>query len=420
MFDIVPPKLAHKIENTIKDLERDNKKKKHHKGAKNYKKERHIPLKEVFVGGTIIIFLFGIYLYNNLPKADIEIWPKIDTLTLQEKITADKSVNSLDLLNKVIPAQYVEVQKDSWQEFPATGSASNNGKASGTIKVYNKINSNAFTLIKGTHFLSDSGKYFVTLEKIVIPGAQKNLPGSVNAKVQAEESGTDYNIGASKFSVPKLYGTPYYYSIWAESNSEMTGGYTGQVKKVTDDDIQKAKDALTKNLLIQAKDSLKGKLAPDDILLDSAMVSSIVDSGSDVKSGAIADKFNESAKVKIFALVFKKQDLEKFVKNDILSQLAKDNNFLEKSLNVNYNPEAIDIKEGKLILNLQSSVKIYQNINTNDLIDLLSMKSGDQIKQTFDQIYDGKISEIKVNFWPFWVKKAPEDRNRIKIKLNFE
>ena len=98
--------------------------------------------------------------------------------------------------------------------------------------------------------MSDSGKLFVALQKIVIPAAKKSgskiTPGSVQINVQAVEGGTDYNIAPSNFSVPGLKGTAYYYSIYATSTAAMTGGYTGKVKKVTDDDIQGAKDVLTK------------------------------------------------------------------------------------------------------------------------------------------------------------------------------
>ena len=75
----------------------------------------------------------------------------------------DMTIVNIDFENKVIPAQYIEVQQDGQQEFQATGSASNDGKAKGTITIYNKISpSSSFTLKIGTHFLSDSGKYFVS------------------------------------------------------------------------------------------------------------------------------------------------------------------------------------------------------------------------------------------------------------------
>ena len=31
-----------------------------------------------------------------------------------------------------------------------------------------------------------------------------------------------------------------------------------------------------------------------------------------------------------------------------------------------------------------------------------------------------KIFQTKINFWPFWVKKAPKNLEKINIKLNLE
>ncbi len=450
IYDITPPKVANKIENTIKAMAVDNTRKVASKSPKKASKKasavlqspqfsqlpkmpqsppplalpehtkRRFPFKEIFVGGVVIVLLLGIYLYNKLPKADITIVPKTEALSLQENITADASAHAVDFENKVIPAQYIEIQQNGQQEFQATGSASNDGKAAGTIKIYNKISpATAFTLKTGTHFLSDSGKYFVTLDKVIIPGAKGSTPGSVSVSVQAEESGADYNIGASKFSVPKLSGTSYYYSIWGESVQAMSGGYTGKVKKVTKDNLTGAKDMLTKQLLAKAEESLRSRLSGQDMLLDEAIARNVVDANADAKEGAVTDTFHESATVKISALIFKKQDVEEFARKDIMSQLPATKNFTEKSLNISYASQSVDVKSKTEMLNIQFSANTYYHLDTTNLVDLLGGKSADQIKQVIDQQYVGKSSELKVDFWPFWVKSAPTNKNRIKINLNF-
>ncbi len=426
IYDIRPPKVDEATQETVVPLNIKEKKKKTVKSEPTIKTNKKVSstkkksfLQWSLIGGGVIILVLALYFYRTLPKADVQIWPKVSTITLSEKITADTSKSILDITGKIIPAKYVEQEQSITQEFLATGTASDDGKSQGTITVHSKINS-PFTLIKGTHFLSDSGKYFVTLKKIIIPAAQKNVPGSVDVGIQAEESGADYNIGPSKFSVPKLYGTSYYYSIYADSSSAMTGGHTGSVKKVTSDDLQKAKDAVAKSVLAQAQDSLKGKLSPDDVLLDGAMITSVVDVSSNVKSDTITDKFNEQGKVKISALVFKKKDLETLLKNDMVSELKNDTSFIEKSLHSSYTVDSVDIKGGKVMLTAQSSIDTYESINSDDLVDLFHMKSSDQIQQIVEQMYNDKISRVKVTFWPFWVKSAPNNRNRINIEVNLE
>ncbi len=421
IYDILPPKLAHKVEDTIKTLEGGGKTKKHHKKITSPKQERRFPLKEILAGSAVVVFLFGFYLYNKLPKADIEIWPKLDVVTLQETVTASKLADAVDFSKKIIPARYLEFEKDGWQTFPSTGIAPSDGKSSGTIKVYNKINPpTSFVLKKGTHFLSDSGKYFVTLEKITIPASKNNSAGSVDVNVEAEESGADYNIGASKFSVPKLSGTLYYYSVWGESNSQMAGGYSGKVKKVTDSDIASAKDVIIKKLSKEAGDMLKSTLSPDDVLVEGATLIDDTGAGSSLKAGSIADTFDEQGKVKISAVVFKKQDLEKFAKDDIASQLPDGKKILEKSLGISYNPLTTDVKGGSETLDVQLSSKAYYGVDTNDLVDLFGSKSAGEIREIVNNMYNGKISDLQVNFWPFWVHKTTNNKNRIKVNLHFE
>lgn len=432
IYDIKPPNMISKT---------DGEKKKSTGGVRKKKSEvklaaltpkkievRKFPKKEIFVGSAIIILLLCIFLYNKLPRADILISPKIESLALQEKITTDRNIATIDLNKKIIPAEYLEHTEEGSQEFPATGSASNDGRATGTIRVYNKISpGEPLTLKVGTHFLSNSGKYFVTLSRITIPAARGKTPGSIEVKVEAQESGQAYNIGPSKFSVPKLSGTAYYFGIWAESSKDMTGGYTGKLKKVTKDDISEARSALTKKLLDAAEDSLKGKITSDYILLDGAISREVISAESDVLADTVTDKFRESAKVKVSGLVFKLQDLEKFVKGYISSNLSKleddsetigaSRNYIDKSLDIKYNPELIDMNNGTEALNLQMSAKTYYEVDKIYLTDLSSRKSADEIKEIIDQKYGDKVSSVDIDFWPFWVKYAPANKNRIKIDL---
>lgn len=422
IYDIKPPKKVHRIEEKKPIKGQVNKKQ--HKETLS-RKERHFPLKEVLVGSGILVLILAGILYFKLQKVDVKIWPKTEVLSFKEQLLADNSVDLIDSNSKTIPAQYFEEEKDIWQEFPATGNASNDGKAEGTIVVYNSYSpASSLTLKSGTHFLSDSGKYFVTLQKIVVPAAKKQnnktVPGSIAVKVQATEAGEDYNIKPSKFSVPKLSGTSYYYSIYAESSKAMTGGFSSEIKKVTEEDIQNARDTLTKKLLNDTQEALKNKISADYVLLDNAISAEITESSSAVKAGAVVDKFSYQAKAKATALVFKKSDLESFIKEYINSNISDPKTFLEDSLSTNYTQETINIKDGKIVLNLDFSVKTYQIVDKNDFISLFREKSASQIKETINSRMGDQVSKIEVNLWPFWTTKAPKDKNKIKVDLKFD
>lgn len=441
IYDIVPPKVAQQAlkksgagaapkrkRASKKPLQQDVKaifepigqQRKSSTGHHEVKAGGGFPVKWAWIAGGVLVLALCVYLYGALAKATIQVFPVTETLSFQEKISADTSYDNVNVLKNIIPARLVVQEASLTQEFPATGSASNDGKAAGTIKVYNKVSpATPITLKEGTHFLSDSGKYFVSLTRIVIPAMKGNVAGSIDVSVQAEESGTEYNIGASKFSVPKLSGTAYYYNIWAESKSSMAGGYTGNVKKVSKSDLATAKDVLGKKILEDAEASLRGQISADEVLLEGALIRSVIESTADSKEGDIKDAFNQTAKAKVSALVFKKDDIQKFAKLDAQSKLDDGKELLEESLQVSYVTGAVDMQTGTIKMDVSVSGQTYYAVDSNSFIDALPQKNASQIQQVISQQYPSEISKTVVNFWPFWVTKAPKDKGKIKIELEF-
>lgn len=425
IYDIKPPKLAKQVEEGIKDFLNDTKKNVSKKRRTRQKAQSRSFLRPVLVGAGLALVLLSVYLFFKLPKAEIQIWPKVDILSYDKALSADKSVLSVDVAKTIVPAQYFEASKSGSQQFPATGNASNEGKATGIITIYNKSDPpSAVTLKAGTHFLSNSGKYFVTLEKVIIPAGKKSggkvSPGSIQVKVEAAEGGEAYNIAPANFSVPKLSGTAYFTTIYAESTSAMTGGYAGKIKKITDDDIQSAKDALIKKLYDDALVDLKAQLSQDYILLDNAISYEVISFSSSAKSGATSDSFTEQAEVKTGCLVFKKSDLEKFAKDYISSQIPEGRSALDSSFKIDYSVSKIDIGAGKAEIKLVFSSGIYKTIDKNSLSLLLAGKNPQQIKDAVASAFGDQISKVQVGLWPFWVKKAPDNQRSVKVDLKFE
>jgi len=422
IYDIKPPRLAHKAEKEHKQTLPGVQKKRRYAKPK---KEKRSAWKPALITVFIVVLIVGAYLFFKLPKAEITIWPKVDVLSFKETIMANKSADLVDLTNKIIPAEYFEATKSKNQEFPATGSASNDGKATGKITIYNKSESlSSLSLKTGTHFMSDSGKLFIVPQKIIVPAGKKVggkiTPGSIEVSVQAVEAGDSYNIAPSNFSVPGLKGTSLYYSIYAVSKNAMSGGYTGKVKKVIDDDIQAAKEILVKEVTSQALLELKSKISSDYVLLENAVLSNIIDASTLTKVGTIADNFNYQATIKASAVAFKKSDIEQFVKNYIVSQMSEGKTLIDNSLGVSYLASTVDVSGGKIALNLEFSGGVYQKIDKNALSLSLFGENEEQIKRTIGSNLSDQASKIEVKLWPFWVKSAPSNQNKIQIELKFQ
>jgi hypothetical protein len=419
IYDIKPPKVAKKTERTssvsrkktVVNIVKSAPVTRRKEGAK-------FPWKVfVSVGGLAVILVAG-FLYFKLQSVTVEIWPGVETLTYSENITADSGANAINLDSLAIPAKHIETEKTATKEFTATGSGSDGGKASGQVILYNTASS-SLSLKVNTRLLSDSGKYFTINSKVTIPGGSKSKPGTVKVGVTAFEGGDAYNIGPSNFSVPGLNGINSYYSTYAVSVEAMKGGYTGEIKKVTQDDIDDANDELVKELSSVALQDLKDQLGSDYVVLDDAVSYDEDEASADRKVGEIINNFNYTATIKASGVAFKKSDLDRICKDYIISKMGEDKTILDSSFASDYSFYDADIADGNVSISVNFSSGVYETINKNSLALSLMGKTSEEITETVNANLTDLNSRVNVKFWPFWVKTAPQSQKAIKIELKF-
>jgi len=377
------------------------------------------------VGGILAILILAfLFCYFTLSKAEIEIWPETESLTFETKATIDSEGKNIDVSNKVIPGKTIVVEKTVSEEFPSSGKILKEKKAEGIIRVYNAYSTSSQALVSNTRFISAEGKLFRSLEKVTIPGGKyeggKLVPGELDVKVVADQSGPEYNITATTFSIPGFAGTAKYTKFYGKSSENMTGGLREKVPQVTQDDLYLAQKTLEERALKESDTALKEKISSDPllVLLKEAQASEILETFSLARPKEELEKFNFQVKAKSEALVFNTKDVENFIKDFILSQIPESKKLHQESLKTNYLPETINLKTGKIILSLKAEAKIYSDINQTDLKRNLGRKSLAEAKIFLEN--QPHVTKTQVRFWPFWVKKVPEDADKIEIKLRID
>jgi hypothetical protein len=347
-----------------------------------------------------------------------------EPIEFQEEIEVNVSQEKVDFQQKIIPGRFFAEEKEKWKTFYSTGKDFEEGKAHGVIRVYNAHTPPApITLRAQTRFLSSqAGKIFRSTKKIYIPKAQikngKVIPGSVEIEVVAQEPGEDYNIGPSKFSIPGLAGTAYYYTIWAESESEMEGGFKKEVKKVTSKDLENAKAALEKSLEKIAKDSLQSKIPKDFVLNDKAITQEDFQVSCFQKPGDKVPEFNCQGKIKLKGLAFKFSDLKELARQFVFQKIPFSKKLQPESLNLNFSPKTLLFDQGKMILSLTITAKIYETFNKEIFLSQIKGKSQKEIERIVIENYS-QIENVEFKFWPFWLKIAPKNVERIKLEFKF-
>ena len=385
------------------------------------------PLKKVVFFISALFFLAAIFCFFTLSKANIEVWPETDTVNLTSKLTIDSAADEYNFVTKIIPGQVFEKEKLVSDNFPATGTFLKEEKAKGTIRVYNEYSTSPQILLATTRFVSAAGLLFRTPIKVTVPGGTmdkgKLVPGEIDVEVVADQAGLDYNIGPTTFSIPGFAGSDRYTKFYAKSFEAMEGGSREQSSRVTEEDLTKAKNSVMQSAKTGCENLLKeglsaGEYSAEYSFLENALKIEIVETFTKVLAGDEAESFNYQAKAKSKTLIFKQDDFENFAKDFIFSQLPEGKDFYEDSLDIKSEPETINLDSGKIILSLEISGKTYTNIDISNLKQALREKSLLESKIFLEnQPY---ITKAKVELWPFWVRKIPENLDKINFQLRID
>ena len=380
------------------------------------------PFKKSLFIIPFILIIVGIIIGLNLSRAEIEIWPEAEVLTFKTKLNVDQKAENVDFLNKVIPGKVFEAEKTVLEEFPSSGKREKAEKARGTIRVYNAYSTSPQVLLATTRFVSAEGKLFRTPIQVTIAGGYyekgKLVPGFTDIEVIADQPGPEYNIGPTTFSIPGFAGTPRYTAFYGKSFDPMTGGIREETPIITQEDLDRAKKILEEKALEESKTALKNKIPAEFDFLEEASKAEITETFSLARPGAELEKFSYQVKAKSRALVFKSSDIENFANEFILSQVPQQKRIYRESLKVNYSLQATDFELGKITLSLTIEAKIYSPL---DEISLKKALGGKSLAET--QIFlenQPQITKTVVKFWPFWVKKVPENLEKIKIEFNLD
>ncbi|MFH1462223.1 MAG: hypothetical protein ABIG08_00760 [bacterium] len=364
-----------------------------------------------------VLIILGALAFFTLSKAKIEVWPETETLTSETKL----------IVGQDIPGKILTKEKTISGNFPASGKISKEEKAEGTLRVYNDYSASSQVLIANTRFVSVEGKLFRTPIKVTIPGGYyekgKFFSGEADIRVVADEAGPEYNIGPSTFSIPGFAGSDKYTKFYAKSFQSMTGGFKEETGQITQKDLEGAENNLTERAKIESEIALRMELQKEEFLLEynfieKAVRTQVVETFPLAKAGQEGESFNFQAKAKSETLIFKKADFDNFVKNFILSQTSEGKALCQESLKVNSNTESIDLDSGKITLSLAISAKVYTDIDLSILKNGLGKKSLTEAKVFLED--EPGIIKAEVEFWPFWVKSAPDNSEKIEVGLRFD
>lgn len=389
---------------------------------KEEKKKPSLAKKVFLVPLFFLLLLGGLFYFTTEPKAVITIRPETERVDFKANLTVDASKNNVDFNERIIPGKIIEAEKTVSQEFSSSGKSFK--KAEGVIRLFNKFATWPETWAEGTRFISGDGKLFKSKSKIHVPPAvqegSKKSASFVDVEVVAAEAGEEYNIDPTQFSIYVYRGTARYSYYWGESYESMSGG--GETLKVTKEDLEKAERALSEKSISESKASLVSKAEGKGIILDQLIESEVIEFSPLAEINQEIDSFMAQAKAESRTVIFKREDLEKFVNLYALNEIGENKEIFKDSVEIEYSPTFLSenrdekIEDGSILLNLDFSVHTYNKIDSDFLKRKLLGKDEPEVKSIIFNNFS-EIKESGVEISPFWARKTPLDINQIEIVI---
>lgn len=382
---------------------------------------RNSPKKSLIGLGVVSIILLGTIIYVSTGSAKIDLTPKKQPLDIQLKVSSSDRFSFVDAgLNK-IPGQLFSVEKNATQTFPTTGEKEVAQKARGKITVFNEYGTTPQVLIATTRFQTSDGLIFRTLKGITVPGTKvengKIIPGSISVEVIADKPGQSYNIPANKFSIPAFNergDAGRYEKIYGRSDEAMKGGAVGKAKVVTETDFNTAQQTLSDQVTKDVEDSFKTQTAGLKVINASAI--KLKEPESTAKVDEAADSFMMAVSGSIKTVGFKEDDLKGLIKQYV--DKTKNLTAIPEKLTISYDNIIFDENSNTLSFTVNIKGNGYAKIDVDTIKTDLSGKNEAEIKNYFKGV--AGVESVKVVLSPFWVKRIPQDKERIKLGIQYQ
>lgn len=362
-------------------------------------------------------FLYGIFFYDAVLTISLK---HADVATESQEIVAGGTGA------EAIAFQLMTLSEEDSAGLTATGEKNVSNKASGKIVVYNTFGAQSQPLIKNTRFQSPDGKIYRIRDSVVIPGQKvvdgKTVPGSLDLDVYADAAGADYNIGLVDFTIPGFKGSPRYEKFYGRSKTPMTGGFSGAMKVVSPEDVQKAKDTLMEGLKDKLFTEALAQKPKGTVLYKDAVFYTFTDSMDNSAAGEDNKTVKLTLKGSLTATLFNAEVLSKRIVKLSLAEVDASPNDRILVTNIEElgftlkNPVSEALKEGDTFtFMLTGDAHAVWQVDTLALASKLAGIKKADYKNVFAD-FPG-IEKANARIRPFWKTKFPSDVTKIQVEV---
>ena len=360
---------------------------------------------------TLLFFLSSMFATTTLT-----ITPKNQIVVLNDtyNIVSDKDVSGLHY-------QVMTITKDLSANPVTDGEEYVERKAVGKAIIYNNSGTANQRLITNTRLETKDGLTYRIRESVDVPGIKTingvKTPGSVEVEIIADMPGDKYNMKLSDlkgdFTIPGFKGSTKYTTFYARLSADATGGFIGNVKKVSDEKLTAARELLKNNLNTDLIKEVYSKAPSQDILFkDNYYIQC-----NDLADDSAASEYKITEECSINAITFNKEELAAFIAEDKVKDF--DNSKVDILWNDN---DSVSLQgsttkpwnETSLKAKFIGPASIVWTLDINTIISSILGQDKSVISSVIES-NKKSLTEIKASLRPIWRNTFPDDAKKIKI-----
>ncbi|MEN9582118.1 MAG: hypothetical protein RL641_72 [Candidatus Parcubacteria bacterium] len=372
------------------------------------------PRKVLWFVVLIVIIIAVISVASYFSSAKVEVIQKTETISLENAnfnatLAGDNGTLSFKLVKLSASAEKV-----------ITGGTPTpvSSKATGKVVIYNNFSTVPQKLAIDTRLSSTDGKIYKTDIATTVPGmkteAGKQIPGSVEVGIHADQPGSAYNSALTDFTIIGFKGTPKYAKFSVRSKTIISGGASGTGIALSEADAKVAHEAalgiLTEKLVTQAKTSLP----ESSILLDGAyIIREDPDSGQ-----TVADKNVMIVKGSIYGILFDESELSEMIAIKEIPQFTDADISipeLETFAISLANPETISDTTTTITFTMTGEGHVAWVVPTSKVISDLAGSKKKEVSSLLAK--QPSIDKASVKVTPFWAMNLPKKTSSISLKV---
>lgn len=442
-------KNAHTFDLSEESLENDSKgpKNSRKKGEKTSKGEKLAGIakyrKWIAVGAVALVALIivGVWAFVFAPAVNITVAMNTSASNFSEEVRFTTDKNAATPETGLLYAEKRTFEENYNGEFTATGREDRGERATGTVRVQitarfvpsEHENGYSYTLTANSTLVATNADgysvKFITDEAVTLTwdgntstsGACKasscTLSKTENINVTAEKAGEDYNIGSGRtWNSIESNANNAAVSVAVSNTNAFTGGTTHEVTFVSQEDLDKAKEAILSNNQIEGKSQLFSQIRASDqyIIIESSFASESgeVTSKPEVNAEVSSGTTPEATVKAIYSVyVISRTDVEEYIKAK--TSLSDDQRIY--SIGEPYIERFTSIEEAA---RLKTVMKTGPTVTEENILEKAKGRKIGEVQSLLRSI--NGVSSVTITPSYFWVWSVPTDPAKVTIDLTVE